>query len=554
MLSGEAVFVPNEVPRLGTLVLWGPGAGPDSIELVFPRGTDGVRKRVVPASRLPIPEALDRLLAIGPATAAGDTPHRGRMEPSHSVAVWAAAATAGIGLIARGRLLPTSTARGLDAWRVGPLDDADRDWLMQLARAFPPSAHALGIPGSRPMRVRSPQSLVRDFWDAIADSLVRTSAARRTVTAPAFASSEPTDVRGLGDWLTASADQPSAGARLGLRVEPVAPVRDDDAVDVDDPVEADGTDPTFRVVLQLRSVDDPSLIVDADDLWNKPEQVVAGFGAQAETDVLLALRRAATVWPPLVPALAQPRPTEVSLIDEEVSELLGPVSEELAGVGVEVLWPTSLLGDGLSLQAQLLPFPEDAGNAGFSLTALLDFRWQLTLDGDVLDADEIALLSEARRPLVRLRGRWVTVDRELLARLHRAPRAPLGMAEALGAVLAGSAVIDGETVTVVADGALAALADRLAGLAAAAPPVGTPSGLEATLRPYQQRGVAWMAGMCDAGFGGCLADDMGLGKTIQVIALHLHRREQAAGPTLVVCPASLLGTWARELARFAPGV
>jgi SNF2 family DNA or RNA helicase len=63
-----------------------------------------------------------------------------------------------------------------------------------------------------------------------------------------------------------------------------------------------------------------------------------------------------------------------------------------------------------------------------------------------------------------------------------------------------------------------------------------------------------MAGMCEAGFGGCLADDMGLGKTIQVIALHLHRREAKPGPTLVVCPASLLGTWARELARFAPDV
>ena len=60
--------------------------------------------------------------------------------------------------------------------------------------------------------------------------------------------------------------------------------------------------------------------------------------------------------------------------------------------------------------------------------------------------------------------------------------------------------------------------------------------------------------MCDAGLGGCLADDMGLGKTIQVIALHLHRREAKAGPTLVVCPASLLGTWEREVRRFAPDV
>jgi SNF2 family DNA or RNA helicase len=47
---------------------------------------------------------------------------------------------------------------------------------------------------------------------------------------------------------------------------------------------------------------------------------------------------------------------------------------------------------------------------------------------------------------------------------------------------------------------------------------------------------------------------MGLGKTIQVIALHLHRRDAKQGPTLVVCPASLLGTWEREVRKFAPDV
>jgi SNF2 family DNA or RNA helicase len=192
--------------------------------------------------------------------------------------------------------------------------------------------------------------------------------------------------------------------------------------------------------------------------------------------------------------------------------------------------------------------------AGFNLEALLSFQWQVTLDGEVLDADEVALMAEARRPLVRLRGRWVTVDPALLERLRRPPRTRMSAVEALGAVLTGVAEIDGELVAVVADSRLSDLAERTANLAAAPPPVDAPDGLAATLRSYQERGVAWLAGMCDLGLGGCLADDMGLGKTVQVIALHLHRRERKAGPTLVVCPASVLGTWARELSRFAPGV
>ena len=118
--------------------------------------------------------------------------------------------------------------------------------------------------------------------------------------------------------------------------------------------------------------------------------------------------------------------------------------------------------------------------------------------------------------------------------------------EALGAVLAGEAEIDGETVKVTAEGPLADLAARIAGIGSMPEAVGATAGLNATLRPYQQRGLAWLAGMCDSGLGGCLADDMGLGKTIQIIALHLHRRDLKAGPTLVVAPPRC---WAPGSAR-----
>ncbi|RYJ00505.1 MAG: ATP-dependent helicase, partial [Actinomycetales bacterium] len=90
--------------------------------------------------------------------------------------------------------------------------------------------------------------------------------------------------------------------------------------------------------------------------------------------------------------------------------------------------------------------------------------------------------------------------------------------------------------------------------AATRDPVEPPAALRATLRDYQRHGLTWLTEMTDLGLGACLADDMGLGKTVTLIALHLHRRESGRSrPTLVVCPASLLGNWEAEVRKFAPG-
>jgi hypothetical protein len=88
-----------------------------------------------------------------------------------------------------------------------------------------------------------------------------------------------------------------------------------------------------------------------------------------------------------------------------------------------------------------------------------------------------------------------------------------------------------------------------------------PKDLQATLRPYQQEGYAWLAFLYEHRFGACLADDMGLGKTLQAICLlaaiqegRIHSSRGVPGPHLVVVPTSLLFNWEQELARFAPGL
>ena len=523
-LACAAVFLPGDPGRLGTLALYdAPGQAPSTtIELVLPTAKS-VRRRTVPARLVPLDEAIPALLAID------------RDSATPSLAAWSVAATAAVGLIARGRLLPSASASGYDEWRIGPLDPADATFLHELAAAFPPEAHALAMPGT-PLTVRSAASLIRAAWDAIADTLARTAAAADAAGSTLFADRDPHRVDGLTGWLAESTGSLDAGAKLVLRLE--LPV---------------GQDVFARAVLQLRSAADPSLVMGTDELWRAPAVVLGRFGAQAETDLLLALRRGARVWAPLSTLLREATPTALELDDAALDDLLGETADLLAATGIEVLWPAELLAEGLKLAATATtPTPASVTDAGFTLEALLDFRWQLTLGGEALDEDEINAIAEAKRPLIRLRGRWVTADPALIAKLRERRGRRLTAVEALAATLTGSLDIDGEAIPFTPPAALAVLARQLTGGAPAELP--PPRGLLATLRPYQHRGFCWLVEMAASGLGGCLADDMGLGKTVQVIALHLHRRATGAGPTLVVCPTSLLGNWERELARFAPDV
>ncbi|MFJ3641537.1 DEAD/DEAH box helicase [Streptomyces sp. NPDC090108] len=536
------VYLPAPLPREGRVAFWDPDAGPlpaatgttaEAAELTVVRRQGATaRRRQVPALILPLADALPSLAGA-------------RRDPSAhpATACWGAAALHALRLVARGRLLPGLTPDGHDAWRAGPLEPEDLAHLRAVAAALPPEGHAVPLPGPGPLRLPEPEALVRSFLDAVADTLPRTPAAPHASGGP-FAARAPQRLPHAQDWAAEVAAGMDAGVRVSLRLDLSA----HDVFDSGASEEARGVRSAGAAIVQVHSLADPTLVTDAAALW--AGEADAAFGPRARVDAALAVRRAARVWPPLDRLAEQDVPDVLALSEEEAVDLLGVAASRLAAAGVAVHWPKDLARD-LTATAVLRPAPGSAtdGTGFFESQDLLQFRWQLALGGDPLTEGEMDALAEAHRPVVRLRDRWVTVDPALVRKARKRELGLLDPVDALSVALTGTAEVDGETVEAVPAGALAALRDRLtAGLAPAEPP----AGLAATLRDYQLRGLAWLDLMTSLGLGGCLADDMGLGKTITLIALHLKRARTA--PTLVVCPASLLGNWQREITRFAPGV
>ncbi|UXY38563.1 DEAD/DEAH box helicase [Streptomyces albidocamelliae] len=534
-----SVYLPAPLPREGRVAFWDPDGGAlpadgdtggDPAELtVVRRHGGGVRRRQVPALTLPLAEALPLLV-------------RARRDPAAhpATACWGAAALHALRLVARGRLLPGLTPSGHDAWRAGPLEPDDIAHLRAIAAALPPEGHAVPLTDPGPLRLPEPEALVRSFLDAVADTLPRTPAAPHTSGRP-FAAREPQALPQAHAWAAEVAAGMDAGVRISLRL-------DLSAYDLFDAGSADGARGAGAAVVQVHSLADPTLVADAAALW--AGEADTAFGPRARVDAALAVRRAARVWQPLDRLAEQDVPDVLALSEEELGELLGVAASRLAAAGVAVHWPRDLARD-LTAAAVVRPAPGSAtdGTGFFESEDLLRFRWQLALGGEPLSEAEMDLLAEAHRPVVRLRDSWVLVDPALVRKARKRELGLLDPVDALSVALTGTAEVDGETVDAVPVGALATLRDRLtAGLRPADPP----AGLAATLRDYQLRGLAWLDLMTSLGLGGCLADDMGLGKTITLIALHLKRARSE--PTLVVCPASLLGNWQREITRFAPGV
>lgn len=563
--------------------------------------------------RLPMVETVRGLVRL-------DLNEAKRRRVSDSVRVWAMAAKLAVELVVAGEIVPLLEKDAGDdgaahaRWGIANASAETRERIRMLADALPIAGHALVVEagqdheaakGRRRNRRRAKrkyvtpdttiwdsEALILAFLDTVADAICREAE-------PSSSRERPRkENRMLAPWewrwryaLTAA---DASFEHAGLVENPlfeqnqrwVAPVRPRQtggtpysvAFQLELPGSADEAaefPDAWYLRFLLQANDDPSIVVDAKDVWSDPSRALKvghrTFMRPHET-LLQFVGDSGRLFPPMQRAMTQPKPAGVLLTTEEAWHFISTVGPILASFGIAVLVPRALRADGqqrLRLKLHVGSGGEggeggwDSAPSKVGLQGLTDFRWQVALGDLDLSPEEFREIAGLQQPLVQWRGQWMAVDPNELAHMeqlfeHSQLDGEIDMTTALAAALSGSitGVAGAGSTDVVAEGDVAGLVKALRSIDTFEQ-TPTPKGFKGELRPYQKRGLTWLTNMTELGFGVCLADDMGLGKTIQIIATLLHHVESGQWgdtPALLICPTSVLGNWERELRRFAPSL
>ncbi|REK69392.1 DEAD/DEAH box helicase [Paenibacillus paeoniae] len=257
------------------------------------------------------------------------------------------------------------------------------------------------------------------------------------------------------------------------------------------------------------------------------------------------------------------------LSEQEAWTFLEHESIALLEAGIPVLlpaWWEAVRSRKLRLKAKMKSSVGSSAQSLFGLDQIVQFDWKLALGDVQLTEGEFLRMAEENKRLFQIGNEWVHLDPQDVAEIRQwmkrvGKRKGLSFRDVLEMHLRGGADLDMDTedshdlkTEVELNEHLAAWLEQLQQVNKL-PAVEPPSWFKGELRPYQQQGVSWLLFLRKYGFGGILADDMGLGKTIQFMAYLATVKEYevgAGGPSLLICPTSVIGNWEKEIARFAP--
>lgn len=329
------------------------------------------------------------------------------------------------------------------------------------------------------------------------------------------------------------------------------------------PPEAETTD--WKLAYFLQAANDAEFLIDAKTIWSQPVETLVYQNRtieQPQETFLRGLGLASRLYPVIAPSLETESPEFCYLTPIQAYEFIKTVTWRLEDSGLGVILPPSLANregwaNRLGLKINAEPPKKKEGRLG--LQSLLNFQWQLAIGGQTISKAEFDKLVTLNSPLVEINGEWVELRNQDIKTAQnffasRKEQLSLSLEDALRISTGDTQVIEKlPVVSFDASGALQELVGTLTNNQDIQP-LPTPENFQGKLRPYQERGAAWLAFLERWGLGACLADDMGLGKSVQFIVFILHLQEQNAleNPTLLVCPTSVLGNWAKEVKKFAP--
>ncbi len=578
-----AAITAEGAPGTAVLALPNQGRGPSGSAEVRRTREESQTPEPPADGRWEVPTlALDAQAALGYLLASGDAEFDiERPIAGGDLRALQALAGFAVDLVGRGRVLPgvrnAGDGRAMAMWSA-VVTGADAVWLRAAAGGLSGLSTA-ACPDAVDRGAAAVRSLAT-ATDALVDAAVRSrlGPAPRRRTAASFRSaltgSDPyvatTPValaaldEALADWQREVTQVGAVRACFRL-VEPIG----GEAGEATDGEATTGEivpDPVWRVDFALQSTQEPSLVVDAGQVWRAKGalRALARYVADPQETLLGELGRAVRLYPDIEGALRTAKPSSLTLDVEGAHRFLSEAASILLAAGFGVLLPRWWTNPSMRLGAKLsVSTPAQPGSAEtkamIGQEGLVDFRWDMAVGEHTLTEQEVADLVEAQQPLVRVRGQWMYVDAERLARArafldrqsHGTGRMSVGEVLAtIGALEDGPGglpVVDVEAQGWLADLLSGQVDHRIA-------PMTAPEGFKGELRPYQERGLAWLSFLESVGLGGVLADDMGLGKTVQLLALMCGDVSLEPGPTLLVCPMSIVGNWQREAARFAPGL